>query len=100
MNITLFLGAGFSAAFGLPVMNRFFDVARTHPRLNPNDRSFLEDIRIKARNAAGMVVSPTEDFEHVLSFAPMAQNTKHEHSFPNSYFKRPNSGKVHFSCFG
>src|SRR5258706_11278689 len=74
MNIVLFLGAGFSAALGLPVMNRFFEFARTHSRLSSEDRQFLQDIRVQAKNAAGMVVSTIDDLEHALSFALMAQN--------------------------
>jgi hypothetical protein len=73
MNIALFLGAGFSAAFGLPVMNRFFEVARTHPRLSTEDRQFLQTINGQAKSAAGMVYSRIDDLEHVLSFALMAQ---------------------------
>src|SRR3712207_3875551 len=74
MKIVLFLGAGFSAAWKLPVMKRFFAVAENHDRLNDADRTFLKRIRTKAKSAAGMIVSEIHDLEHVLSFALMAQD--------------------------
>ncbi len=40
MNVTLFLGAGFSAAFGHPVMDSFLGFADGCPRLNDDDRGF------------------------------------------------------------
>jgi hypothetical protein len=74
MKIVLFLGAGFSAAYGLPVMKDFFQVARTHRRLCEDDRRFLQDIQEQARQAAGTIASEVDDLEHVLSFALMARN--------------------------
>ena len=49
MNIVLFLGAGFSRAYGLPVMRKFFTRARRSDCLSAEDKSFLDRLQEKAQ---------------------------------------------------
>ena len=44
MSLVYFLGAGFSAAYGLPVMDQFFSAARQSALLKPEERIFLAQL--------------------------------------------------------
>ena len=44
MSLVYFLGAGFSAAYGLPVMNQFFSVARQSTLLSEVEKKFLAEV--------------------------------------------------------
>ena len=45
MSYVYFLGAGFSDAYGLPVMNQFFSVAKESTLLKPEEKIFLAQLR-------------------------------------------------------
>ena len=68
MNIVLFLGAGFSHPFGLPVMNEFFDTARASSALSTDEKEFLETLQRRARNQSMLQISD-DNLEDILSFA-------------------------------
>ena len=71
MNITLFLGAGFSAPFGHPVMNNFLDNATAGHRIEDQEKQFLDRLILEARRANGFLENSTVNLEHILSFAVM-----------------------------
>jgi hypothetical protein len=70
-NVVLFLGAGFSREFGLPVMREFPDIARVHPRVGEPARRVLSELLIEAREANSFLKSEARNIEDVLSFAEM-----------------------------
>ncbi|MCH8969015.1 MAG: hypothetical protein IIA66_07850, partial [Planctomycetes bacterium] len=72
MKLVVFLGAGFSRAFSLPVMSEFFDVSNKSAVLNEEDKQLLVDLRRDTRRATSMLVGPSNNLEHILSFAMMA----------------------------
>ena len=45
MSCIYFLGAGFSAAYGLPVMNQFFSAARKSTLLQPDEKICLAEVQ-------------------------------------------------------
>jgi hypothetical protein len=71
-NIVYFLGAGFSRAFGYPVMSEFFRVARDSERLTPEQKKYLEDRRRIANSATPILTNDSRNLEQVLSMAVMA----------------------------
>lgn len=71
MNLTLFLGAGFSAAFGHPVMDTFLGFADGCKRLTDDDRGFLGRLVLEARRANSFLESSPTNLEDILSFAEM-----------------------------
>jgi hypothetical protein len=73
MNLTLFLGAGFSAAFGHPVMDTFLGFADSCQRLSDEDRSFLGKLVLEARRANSFLESSPTNIEDILSFSQMAE---------------------------
>jgi hypothetical protein len=68
----LFLGAGFSRAFGFPTMNEFFEHARSSLLIDDKDKTFLTKLRAATRSGASMLKGSEVNLEHVLSFAIMA----------------------------
>ena len=73
MNLTLFLGAGFSAAFGHPVMDTFLGFADSCKRLTDEDRSFLGRLVLEARRANSFLESSPTNLEDILSFSQMGE---------------------------
>jgi hypothetical protein len=71
MRIVLFLGAGFSAPFGLPTMNEFFRVAEDSPRIDDAQKEFLRELRLEARHANAFLQSSPTNLEDILSLAVM-----------------------------
>ncbi len=76
MKIVLFLGAGFSRPFGLPVMREFFDQVNSSDRIGADDKDFVRDLRQRARAGASMIQGSHDNLEHVLSFALMNPATR------------------------
>ena len=71
MNIVLFLGAGFSRHFGMPVMTEFFSYARDSPRLKPEEHNLIRALILESRRANSFVESSPKNLEDVLSLAVM-----------------------------
>lgn len=72
MKVVLFLGAGFSAEFGHPVMNDFFAFADRSSRLSSEDKAFLGTLLLESRRANSFLQSSPTNLEDILSFAGMA----------------------------
>lgn len=72
MNLVLFLGAGFSAPFGHPVMSSFFQSLDNVVALSKNDRKIVDELRLSARAADSFLRSDPNNLEDILSFAIMA----------------------------
>ena len=66
MKIVLFLGAGFSAPFGLPVMDKFTRVAHDSGRLSKEDLEFLDELIREARSANAFLISSPTNLEDIL----------------------------------
>lgn len=77
MKHAIFLGAGFSRAWGLPVMSEFFKHSIQTERLTNDDKGFVRDLKRRAREGASMLEGPENNLEHILSFALMAQGLHH-----------------------
>lgn len=73
MKITLFLGAGFSAYFGHPVMDRFFGFARECQRLTKEDIELMDALILESRRANSFLESSPTNLEDILSFAVMGE---------------------------
>lgn len=71
MNTVLFLGVGFSAPFGHPVMNSFYQSLDGISNLKESDREFLDDLLLDARKANSFLRSDPTNLEDILSFAVM-----------------------------
>ena len=71
LNLTFFLGAGFSAAFGHPVMDTFLGFADGCKRLTDDDRNFLGRLVLEARRANSFLESSPTNLEDILSFSEM-----------------------------
>lgn len=76
MNITLFLGAGFSAAFGLPTMKEFLRYAQDSAKLSEDDKKLIDELRLHARRANSFLQSSPTNLEDILSFALMAERLR------------------------
>ena len=76
MKIVLFLGAGFSRGFGLPVMKEFFDRTNQSTKILEIDKELVRSLRKSARNGASMIQGLHDNLEHVLSFALMNPETR------------------------
>lgn len=72
MNAVLFLGAGFSKPFGLPIMREFFGAVSSNTDISEADKTFIRDLRQRAGAGARMLDSTHDNLEHVLSFAMMS----------------------------
>ncbi len=73
MSFVYFLGAGFSAAYGLPVMNEFFSAARQSKLLQPWERIFLAEVQRFAHMGVRLVTISRNNMEEILSFLEMAE---------------------------
>ncbi|MDP3024238.1 MAG: SIR2 family protein [candidate division Zixibacteria bacterium] len=73
MNLTLFMGAGFSAAFDHPVMDTFLGFADSCENLTDDDRSFLGRLALEARRANSFLESSPTNIEDILSFSQMGE---------------------------
>lgn len=73
MGLVYFLGAGFSAAYGLPMMNQFFPFARQCPLLDDNQRRFLAEVQRFAHMGVRLVNISRNNMEEMLSFLEMAE---------------------------
>lgn len=71
LNVVVFLGAGFSQPFDLPVMNEFFARARDTDAISDEDKRFLEELQRDAQAGASMLDETHINLEHVLSWALM-----------------------------
>lgn len=68
MNTVLFLGAGFSRAWGLPVMQEFFQHAKDSDYLKQDDKDFLRELQSKAQKGVSMLQVRHNNLEEILSF--------------------------------
>src|SRR5437016_5805381 len=73
MRVTLFLGAGFSAAFGHPVMDSFLGFADASPRISNEDRDLLGRLILEARRANSFLESSPTNLEDILTFSEMGE---------------------------
>lgn len=73
MRVVLFLGAGFSAGFGFPVMKNFLDAARDCERLRREERELLNELIGYARGANAFLETSPTNLEEILSLAMMAE---------------------------
>ena len=78
MNLVLFLGAGFSAPFGHPVMNEFLGIAEGSDRLTDADRAFLHKLILEARRANSFIETSPTNLEDILSFYVMGERLRLE----------------------
>jgi hypothetical protein len=74
MKIVLFLGAGFSRAWGLPVMEEFFQYAKDSDYLKPDDKNFLRELQAKAQKGVSMLQVRHNNLEEILSFCLASKN--------------------------
>ena len=73
MSLVYFLGAGFSAAYGLPVMNQFFSAAGRSKLLQPWEKIFLAEVQRFAHMGVRLVTISRNNMEEILSFLEMAE---------------------------
>lgn len=74
MKIVLFLGAGFSREYGLPVMREFFNHVKNAPYLSTEDKDFLDNYRRKTYSASDTFKPDYQNLEDVLSFCLALEN--------------------------
>lgn len=74
MKIVLFLGAGFSRAWGLPVIQEFFQYAKDSHYLVKDDKDFLRELQAKAAGGANMLDVKRNNLEEILSFCLATEN--------------------------
>lgn len=72
VKVVLFLGAGFSRQFGLPVMTEFPDYARAHRRVDPEAAKLLSEVILEARGANSFLKSHPKNIEDILTFSEMS----------------------------
>ena len=72
MRLALFLGAGFSRAFGLPVMTEFFQYAKESTSVSEEQKEFLRSLQRESQRAQGIIQGNDENLEHVWSLASMS----------------------------
>ena len=85
MKIVLFLGAGFSRAWGLPVMKEFFQHAKDSTCLKEEDKSFLRGLQSRAQRGVSMYQVSRDNLEGILSFCLAESN------FGTGYTDKPNN---------
>lgn len=73
MSVVLFLGAGFSAAFDLPVMRSFLTTADRSSRITDDERKLLAKLLLDARGANAFLESSSTNIEDILSFYQMGE---------------------------
>jgi hypothetical protein len=72
MNIVLFLGAGYSAAYDFPIMNEFLSFADSSQKIDKDDKDFIGRLVLEARRANSFLQSSPTNLEDILSFSVMA----------------------------
>ena len=72
---TLFLGAGFSCGLGLPLMSNFPRYVERHPRLSKEEKGFVRQLQILARDAKLSLELSETNLEDMLSVAVMRELT-------------------------
>lgn len=73
MRTVIFLGAGFSRAWNLPVMSEFFNFAADSSRITDEDKKFLTELRRRARLGSSILDMRGDNLEDTLSFCLMAK---------------------------
>ena len=73
MKVVLFLGAGFSRAWGIPVMKEFFDYAKGANFVDNDSKGFLRELQLKAQRAANMLRTAHDNVEDILSLCLAAE---------------------------
>ena len=73
MSLVYLLGAGFSAAYGLPMMNEFFSVAKQSTLLSEKEKTFLAEVQRFAHMGVRLVTISRNNMEEILSFLEMAE---------------------------
>ena len=68
MKTVLFLGAGFSRAWGLPVMQEFFQHAKDSDYLKLDEKNYLRELQSKAQKGVSMLQVGHDNLEEILSF--------------------------------
>jgi len=71
MKIVFFMGAGFSAPFKLPTMNRFLTEVASTKSLDSAETIFIHNLVLDARRANSILESSPTNLEDMLSFAVM-----------------------------
>lgn len=71
MRVVLFLGAGFSSAFGHPVMSQFLTTVDASPNISNQDKQLVQELTLEARRANSFLESSPTNLEDILSFAVM-----------------------------
>ena len=74
MKIVLFFGAGFSRAWGLPVMQEFFQHAKDLDYLKQDDKNFLRELQSTAQKGVSMLQVRHDNLEEILSFCLASEN--------------------------
>jgi len=74
MKVVLFLGAGFSRAWGLPVMREFFQSAKNSSYLDNESKDFLRDLQLRAQQGSNMLQTEHNNLEDILSFCLASEN--------------------------
>jgi hypothetical protein len=83
MEYVFFIGAGFSAGYGMPVMNNFFEKARNQQMLEDEEIYFLNKLLQEARSANSFLQSSPTNLEDILSFAIMSERLNNENYSSN-----------------
>jgi hypothetical protein len=73
MGNVYFLGAGFSAAYGLPIMNQFFTFAKRSRLIEPEEKRFLAEVQRFAHIGVRLITISRNNMEEILSFLEMAE---------------------------
>jgi hypothetical protein len=68
VKIVLFLGAGFSRAWGLPIMKDFFQYSKDSKHLTNDDKEFLRGLQSRAQRGVNMFQVGHNNLEDILSF--------------------------------
>jgi hypothetical protein len=76
MKVVLFLGAGFSVPFGLPAMDSFLEFIDNKNCVTDDERRFVYELLIEAREANSFLESSPTNLEDILSFAIMGDRTE------------------------
>lgn len=81
METVLFLGAGFSKAFGYPVMDEFFPYAARSRWLSAEQKESLVELRVIASRSDAGVTGKHDNLEHVFSVASMSRPSAEDEQF-------------------
>jgi len=87
MRLVLFLGAGFSAAAGLPVMKDFARHVRGLPGCDEDEHMCLRACINYAKATCAFIDGDIENFEHVMSVISLAAITSPDASLPTKHMR-------------